>query len=342
MDLVSTLSGDRRVAREAALGVWRLRAARAAVLGLAAALRLWRIDQNGLGTDYYSAAVRSMMTGWHAFFYNSFDPAGFVSVDKPPLALWIQVASAWVLGFDGLAVLLPQVIEGVVAVWLVAHLVERRFGAGAGLLAGLFLAITPVSVAADRSSNTDSCLVLALLLAAWALARAAEDARRDLLLLSMALLGLAFNGSGRGHHASRRERDGAALARGDRRGAVAVGAATLGLAALSVTPGAWALSSVLAPPPVLMLPSADLARLSVDGGAPARRPRPADTRRLVEFLRANRNGERFLLATSSATVASPIIIRGGEAVMAMGGFHGLDPILTPEKLAAMVASREVR
>jgi hypothetical protein len=28
--------------------------------------------------------------------------------------------------------------------------------------------------------------------------------------------------------------------------------------------------------------------------------------------------------------------------MAMGGFHGLDPILTPEKLAAMVEARQVR
>ena len=28
--------------------------------------------------------------------------------------------------------------------------------------------------------------------------------------------------------------------------------------------------------------------------------------------------------------------------MAMGGFHGLDPILTPEKLAAMVEAGQVR
>jgi 4-amino-4-deoxy-L-arabinose transferase-like glycosyltransferase len=75
-------------------------------------LRLWRLEQNGFGTDYYSAGVRSMMTGWHPFFYNAFDPGGFVSVDKPPVALWIQVLSAKVLGFHGLAVLLPQVRQG--------------------------------------------------------------------------------------------------------------------------------------------------------------------------------------------------------------------------------------
>ncbi|HWN16654.1 MAG TPA: glycosyl transferase, partial [Candidatus Dormibacteraeota bacterium] len=63
--------------------------AQLAVLALAAGLRLWRLDQNGFDNEYYAAAVRSMMASWHAFFYNSFDPAGFVSVDKPPLALWI-------------------------------------------------------------------------------------------------------------------------------------------------------------------------------------------------------------------------------------------------------------
>jgi 4-amino-4-deoxy-L-arabinose transferase-like glycosyltransferase len=85
------------------------RVALALVLALAAALRLWRLDQNGFDNEYYAAAVRSMMGDWHTFFNNSFDPAGFVSVDKPPLALWIQVATAKVLGFSSLAVLLPQV-----------------------------------------------------------------------------------------------------------------------------------------------------------------------------------------------------------------------------------------
>ncbi len=163
------------------------------VLLLAAALRLWRLDQNGFGNEYYTAGVRSMMTGWRNFLYHSFDPAGFVSVDKPPVALWIQVASVKLFGFHGLSVLLPQVVEGVAAVWILHRLMQRRFGAPAGLLAALFLALTPVSVAVDRSSNTESCLILTLLLAAWALLRAAEDDSRRFLLLSMALVGAAFN-----------------------------------------------------------------------------------------------------------------------------------------------------
>ncbi len=133
------------------------------------------------------------MTGWGNFLYNSFDPAGFVSIDKPPIALWMQVVSAKIFGFHGLAVLLPQALAGIISVWIIYQIVQRHYGKWAGLLAGLFLAITPVSVAIDRSSNTDSCLVLVLLLAAWALIRAAETGSRGFLLLSMAIIGIGFN-----------------------------------------------------------------------------------------------------------------------------------------------------
>ncbi len=163
------------------------------VMALGLGLRLWRLGQNGYGTEYYSAGVRSMLDSPHNFLFNSFDPAGFVSLDKPPIALWVQVASAKLLGFSGLSVLLPQVLEGLASVALVYHLVARRFGAAAGLLAGLFLALTPISVVIDRSSNTDSCLVLVLLLAAWALTVAAERGSAALFALSMALVGIGFN-----------------------------------------------------------------------------------------------------------------------------------------------------
>ena len=76
---------------------------------------------------------------------------------------------------------------------LLFHLVRRRFSAAAALLAALFFAITPVFVAVNRTNNTDSCLVLGLLLAAWALLKAAEEGNRRLLFLSMALIGLSFN-----------------------------------------------------------------------------------------------------------------------------------------------------
>ena len=163
------------------------------ILLLALALRLWALDQNGYGNEYYSAGVRSMLASWHNLFFNAFDPAGFVSLDKPPVAFWIQAASAKLFGFSGLSVLLPQVVEGVAAIILLFHLVRVRFGVAAALLAALFLALTPVSVAVDRSTNTESCLVLIMLAPAWPLARAAERGSFALLALAMVLLGIAFN-----------------------------------------------------------------------------------------------------------------------------------------------------
>ena len=64
--------------------------------------------------------------------------------------------------------------------------------------------------------------------------------------------------------------------------------------------------------------------------------------RLASSLTANHQSERYLLATSTTMLAAPIIIQTGQPVMARGGFHGLDPILTPEKLAGMAAARQVR
>jgi 4-amino-4-deoxy-L-arabinose transferase-like glycosyltransferase len=174
----------------------RVRAGRLALIGilaLAAVLRLWHLDQNGYGRLYYAAGVRSMMDCLHCFFYNSFDPAGFVSLDKPPVSMWLQVLGAKLLGFSALSVLLPQVLEGLAAVALVYLLVVRRFGRTAALMAALCLAMAPVSVAVDRSNNTDSCLAMVLLLAAWAAIRAAEMARMSLLLLAMVIAGVGFN-----------------------------------------------------------------------------------------------------------------------------------------------------
>jgi 4-amino-4-deoxy-L-arabinose transferase-like glycosyltransferase len=165
----------------------------AVVLLAAAFLRLWRIDQNGTGNAYYAAAVRSMSMNWHNFFFVSFDPAGFVTVDKPPVSLWIQTAFAKLLGYRGFTLILPQVLEGLGALLVVWHLVRRRFGSWAAWVSALALAVSPVSVAVDRYNNTDACLVLVLVLAAWALIRALETGNRMLLYLALLLVGVGFN-----------------------------------------------------------------------------------------------------------------------------------------------------
>jgi 4-amino-4-deoxy-L-arabinose transferase-like glycosyltransferase len=80
------------------------------ILVFTLALRLWGLEQNGWGAEYYTAAVRSMAMNWHNFFYAAFDPAGFISLDKPPVAFWFQVLSVKLFGFHPISILLPQVL----------------------------------------------------------------------------------------------------------------------------------------------------------------------------------------------------------------------------------------
>jgi predicted membrane-bound mannosyltransferase len=88
------------------------------------------------------------------------------------------------------SVLLPQVLAGLASIFVLYALVRRRFGTSAGLLAALFLALNPISVAVDRSNSTESWLVLTLLLAAGTLSRTVETGRvRFLLLAAAAKLG---------------------------------------------------------------------------------------------------------------------------------------------------------
>ena len=130
---------------------------------------------------------------WHNFFFVSFDPSGFVSIDKPPLGFWIQAVSAKLFGFSEWSLLLPEALATVASVVVLYLLVRRTFGRGAGLLASLALALTPISVVTGRNNTINSLLVLILLLATWALLIAAETGQLHWLLLSALLVGLGFN-----------------------------------------------------------------------------------------------------------------------------------------------------
>jgi 4-amino-4-deoxy-L-arabinose transferase-like glycosyltransferase len=162
-------------------------------LVVSAVLNLWNLAQNGYDNLYYSVAVQSMLQSWHNFFFAAYDAGGFISVDKPPVALWIQTLSARLLGFNALGILLPQALAGVASVGLLYYLVRRLFGPLAASVAALALALTPIAVAVERGNNTDTWLMFTLLLAAWAVTRATEAGRFALLALSLALVGVAFN-----------------------------------------------------------------------------------------------------------------------------------------------------
>ena len=61
---------------------------------------------------YYATAVQSMLHNWHNFIFLSFDRAGFLSVDKPPVDLWLQTLSARILGLGDTSLVLPQALAG--------------------------------------------------------------------------------------------------------------------------------------------------------------------------------------------------------------------------------------
>jgi 4-amino-4-deoxy-L-arabinose transferase-like glycosyltransferase len=169
-----------------------LRSELLALLALAAVLDLWALDRNRMANDYYSAAVRSMTQSWHAFLYGSFDPSGVMTVDKPPLALWVQALSARAFGFSSWSILVPQALMGVATVALTYDLVRRRFGRAGGFAAGLVLALTPITVAISRHNNPDALLVLCCTAAVWFAVRALEDGRTRRLVLAGVMVGLGF------------------------------------------------------------------------------------------------------------------------------------------------------
>src|SRR3989440_1211587 len=162
------------------------------ILLISVFMDFFQLGQNGFGS-YYPPAVRSMMDNWHDFFFASYYPGGFFTIDQPPVGFWLQVISAKIFGFTPFSVLLPQALAGVLSVLLLYFLVRRHFGVVAGLLAALALALSPISVVTNRNITIDSTLALTLLVGAWAVLRAAETGRLRWLLLSAFIVGVGFN-----------------------------------------------------------------------------------------------------------------------------------------------------
>jgi 4-amino-4-deoxy-L-arabinose transferase-like glycosyltransferase len=165
----------------------------AGILALSAVLNTHRLAQNGYANTFYSAGVQSMMRSWHNFLFVSFDPGGLVSIDKPPLGVWVQAASAELFGFSPLSLLLPEAIISTIAVAVLYRMLARRLGTGAGLAGALALAVFPSFVAVSRDNGVDPLLILLMLLACAAALNAIEDGRWRWLLASGLLVGLAFN-----------------------------------------------------------------------------------------------------------------------------------------------------
>ena len=165
----------------------------ALVLAASAVLELNRLGQNSWGNTYYSAAVKSMLGSLHNLLYVSSDPGGLVSIDKPPLGVWLQTVSAAIFGFQPLSLLVPEALCAIATVAVLYAIVAPRFGGWAGVYAAAAMATFPSFVASGRDNNIDALLILFMSLACLTGLLAAERGSWRWLAATAVLVGLAFN-----------------------------------------------------------------------------------------------------------------------------------------------------
>ncbi|MEC1635733.1 glycosyltransferase family 39 protein [Bacillus mojavensis] len=163
------------------------------ILLASAFLNIYNIWNDDTVNPYYTAAVTSMMQSFHNFFYASFDAAGFITVDKPPITFQIQTISALIFGMHGWSVILPQALAGVGSVLLMYLLIKPTFGKTAARIASFIMACTPIAVAVARTNNVDALLVFFLLLATWLLFKAIRKGKLIWLLAAFFVVGAGFN-----------------------------------------------------------------------------------------------------------------------------------------------------
>ncbi|WP_018177641.1 glycosyltransferase family 39 protein [Jongsikchunia kroppenstedtii] len=168
-----------------------------ALLLTTALLYLWNLSTNGYANTFYAAAAQAGSQSWKAWFFGALDSSNFITVDKPPAALWVTGLSVRIFGMNSWAVLVPQALMGVATVALVYCTMRRTFtdarhGTVAGLIAGGILAFTPAAALMFRFNNPDALLVLLMVAAAYALTRALKTGSGRWLALVGVALGFAF------------------------------------------------------------------------------------------------------------------------------------------------------
>lgn len=166
----------------------------AALIAMMAIVYLWNISQNGWSNAFYAAAVQSGSQSWKAWFFGSFDPQNYVTVDKPAGGLWLMGLSARIFGFSSASMLIPQAILAIASALLIRAAVRRLAGPAAGLLAAAVFALIPVVSVMFRHSNPDAPMVFGMVVAAYFLTRAldTERAREAAGWMALAGAGIGF------------------------------------------------------------------------------------------------------------------------------------------------------
>ena len=172
-------------------GRWQ-RPALLALLALTALLYTWGLDRNGWANSYYSAAAMSGSLDWTALLFGASDPGDAITVDKPPLSIWVMSLSVRVFGLNSWSLLLPQALMGVAGVYLLYRMVQKRFNSAVGLLAAAFMAVMPVSTVMFRYNNPDALLTLLMIGIAFLALESIDGGQVRWLLLAGLLTGLAL------------------------------------------------------------------------------------------------------------------------------------------------------
>ncbi|WP_171027434.1 glycosyltransferase family 39 protein [Pseudarthrobacter sp. NamE2] len=159
---------------------------------VAAAVYSWDLTVNGWGNPYYAAAAQAGAQDWSAFFFGSADAGNGLSVDKPPLHLWLMASFVKAFGLSFASVLIPQALMGVATVLLVHGTVLNWAGRRQAFMAGLFVVLTPVTSIVFRFNNPDALLLLLWAATVYLSVRAVKRSRARDLYLAAFVLGLAF------------------------------------------------------------------------------------------------------------------------------------------------------
>lgn len=163
------------------------------IIILSFVLNITNIGIQGYGNEYYAAGIKSMLTSFKNFFFLSFDPSGFVSLNKPPLGLWIQGIFAKIFGLSGFSLILPEAIAGTICVFILYVLIKRYFGLIPAVISSLILAITPVFVAVSRTNDFQTIVILLMMLSIMPAIKAAKTGKLKFLIVSFIIIGISFN-----------------------------------------------------------------------------------------------------------------------------------------------------
>lgn len=163
-----------------------------AVLTGSAGLNFWNLSANGWANAFYTAAVQSGLHDSESFLFGSSDWGNSISVDKPPLSLWLMGISVRLLGFNSWGLLVPQALLGVATTWLIFVIIRKRASFWASLAAAIAYATTPIVVLLSRYNNPDPLLTFLMVLALETTLLGVETRRVRWFFGVGLLLGLGF------------------------------------------------------------------------------------------------------------------------------------------------------